>query len=148
MCIRDRRFCRQKGRQPDPAYYTFPVLVEMSETGQLKVLSVTDLTQPIVVRNVIVQEEIPEVYSILEESNFGGRPDKPCVGISLLLLGKQSEILQRSFDDNKEDPLMPPSCEVLLTKYDGLEEKLIKYLANFHYTAELAQDPETGSCEQ
>ena len=120
----------------------------MSETGQLKVLSVTDLTQPIVVRNVIVQEEIPEVYSILEESNFGGRPDKPCVGISLLLLGKQSEILQRSFDDNKEDPLMPPSCEVLLTKYDGLEEKLIKYLANFHYTAELAQDPETGSCEQ
>ena len=142
------RFCRQKSRVPDPAYLAFPVLVEMTDNGKLKLLSITDLTSPVEIRNVLVEPEIKKTYRVMEESSFGGRPDKPCVAISLMLLGKDSEIRQRSYDDNKDDPLMPPTCEVLLTKYEGLEEKLIRYLANFHYVAELAQNPDTGICDK
>lgn len=142
------KFCRQMPRQPDPAYLAFPVLVEMNESGQLNVLPVTDLTKPIVIRNVMIEPEIKQTYETMEESDFGGRPDKPCVAISLMLLGKDSEIRERSYDDNPADPLMPPTCEVLLTKYNGLEEKLIRYLANFHYVAELAQDPDHGICDK
>ena len=142
------RFCRQAPRKMDPAYGAVPLLVKLTDEGELDVLKITDLASGITVVNPLLDERIQLNYAKMEESDFGGRPDKPCVAISLMLLGTDQQITLSEYEDNPKDSMMPPTCEFLLEKYDGLENKLITYLANFHYVAELAQDPKNGICDQ
>ena len=58
-------FAVQKSRVPDPAYLAFPVLVEMTDNGKLKLLSITDLS-PVEIRNVLVEPEIKKTYRVME----------------------------------------------------------------------------------
>jgi hypothetical protein len=141
-----RRFCRAKTKEADPAYRVFPLLVELTDDTKINVLKITDLSKGISVVHPTMDLDIDEIYQKMEQSDFGGRPDKPCVAISLMLLGKSGDVQYSEYSDNPKDIMMPPTCEFLLEKYDGLKSKLVTYLANFHYVAELAQDSKNKIC--
>jgi hypothetical protein len=92
-------------------------------------------------------DDIETIYQQIEWVNFGGYTDKPCISMSYILLNRHAEIVEQTFEDDNGRSGRPKSCKALLANNDGLRKKLIDYLANFHYIAELAQNETSHICD-
>ena len=140
-------FCPQDYGNPDPLYLTAPQLIEPGDLGN-RVRTINQFNSGS--GSVIfpgLQLSIEEIYSAMEETDHGGYTDKPCISIAMMLLGEQETIRDRTFQDDNNQTGRPPTCKFLLAKNPSLKNKLIAYMANFHYLAEVAQTPGSGICD-
>tara|TARA_Y100000589_G_C27088275_1_gene602732 strand:+ start:374 stop:1138 length:765 start_codon:yes stop_codon:yes gene_type:complete len=140
-------FCPQSAGEPDPLYLTAPQLIKPGDLEN-RPRTISDFNSGS--GNVIfpgLKIAIKDIYEAMEETDHGGYTDKPCISIALMLLGEQDTIRDRTFQDANKRTGRPPSCKYLLAEHPGLKKKLIAYMANFHYLAEVAQTPGNGICE-